>query len=155
VGIAGTWAATGVAAASDSDATWVSIFAFLTTGAVVYSTMKRDAWMQGVGIAVAWGAVALAVVEHGSGPAWMSIFAFLTAGAVANSRGEMGRGVAATAWWGATGAIVFFTGWAWLGVIAFLLTSASLGFGSFSFPKGLEWDLFDRDDDDERVKVVR
>ncbi|MBE0610128.1 MAG: hypothetical protein IH609_12155, partial [Dehalococcoidia bacterium] len=116
-----------------------------------------DAWMQGLGIAVAWGAVAIAVAEHGSGPAWMCIFAFLTAGAVSNSHGEMGRGVAAMAWWGTTAAIVFIAGggWAWLGVIAFLLTSASLGLGSFSFPKGLEWDLFDRDDDDERVKVVR
>jgi hypothetical protein len=30
-----------------------------------------------------------------------------------------------------------------------------LGFGGFSLPRGLEWDLWDRDDDDERVKTVR
>lgn len=156
IAIAGTWAATGVAAGSDSGATWVSIFAFLATGAVVYSTMRRDAWLQGVGIATAWAAVALSVAEHSNG-AWMCIFAFLTAGAVSNSHGQMGRGLAAIIWWGATGLIVFVagTGWAWLSVIAFFLTAASIGFGGFSFPKGLEWDLWDRDDDDERVKVVR
>ena len=45
-------------------------------------------------------------------------------------------------------------GWYWLGVIAFVLTVSSLGFGGFRFPRALEWDLFDRDDGD-RVKVVR
>ena len=149
--------ATGLAAGSDPGATWVGVFAFLTTSAVVYSTMKRDAWLNGVGIAVAWGAVGAAVLEHGAGPAWMSIFAFLTAGAVANSLGERGRGLAAVIWWGAAGLIVVAAGagWAWLGVIAFLLTALSLGVGSFSFPSGIEWDLWDRDGDDERVKIVR
>ena len=83
--------------------------------------------------------------------------AALTAGAVANSHNPFSRGVAAIVWWAAAGAIVVLTGagMAWLGVIAFLLTSLSLGFGGFSFPRGLEWDLWDRDDDNERVKIVR
>lgn len=154
--IAGTWAGAGIAAGATSDAAWISIFAFLTTSVVVYSTMKRDAWLLGLGISTAWLATGAVVAAHGEG-AWMGVFAFLTAGAVANSRNEVNRGVAAMLWWGAAGVIVLIAGegWAWLGVIAFLLTAASLGFGDFSFPKGLEWDLWDRDDDDERVKVVR
>jgi hypothetical protein len=60
-------------------------------------------------------------------------------------------------WWTAAGVLVllFGGGFAWLSVIAFVLTTASIGLGGFDFPKRLEWDLWDRDDDSERVKVVR
>jgi hypothetical protein len=119
--------------------------------------MKRDAWQLGVGIAAAWLATGLCIAAEGPGVTWMSVFAFLTAGAVANSHNETARGVAATVWWTAAGVLVllFGGGFAWLSVIAFVLTAASIGIGGFDFPKRLEWDLWDRDDDSERVKVVR
>jgi hypothetical protein len=86
----------------------------------------------------------------------MCVFAFLTAGAISNSHHPFSRGLTAIVAWSVAGVAVIAWGdnLAWLGVIAFLATSLSLGFGGFSFPKGLEWDLWDRDDDDERVKVV-
>ena len=157
IGVVGTWAGMALAAGSSGDAAWTSIFAFLTTGAVVYSTMRRDAWLLGVGIATAWLATGLAVLVHGSDASWMCVFAFLTAGAVANSHNDIVRGFAATGWWVIAGALILIlgSGFAWLSVIAFVLTTTSIGFGSFSFPRGLEWDLFDRDDDSERVKIVR
>jgi hypothetical protein len=155
--IAGIWIAVAFAAGSTSDAAWVSIFAFLATGAVVFSTMRRDAWLLGAGIAIAWLAVGLSVAIHGPDAAWMCVFAFLTAGAVANSHHPFSRGVSAIVWGGAAGLLVMIFGenLAWLSVIAFLMTSLSFGFGGFEFPKGPEWDLWDRDDDSERVKVVR
>ncbi len=145
--LSGTWGATGWAIAAHEGNWWISIFAFLTTGAVVYSTMRRDALAAGAGIAVAWLACAAASQQH-EGAAWMAIFAFLTAGAIANTGGNV-RGLSAILWWTIAGAIVVAggSGWAWTGIIAFVLTSASLGFSDFNFPRGLEWDLFDRDDD--------
>lgn len=157
VAISGIWAGVCVAAASSGDAAWVSIFAFLSTAAVVYSTMKREAWVLGVGIAVPWLVTGVVTAAAGPGASWMCVFAFLTSGGVANSHNEVRRGVASIAWWGAAGLIViaFGAGWAWLSVIAFLLTTAAIGFGDFSFPRSLEWDLWDRDDDGDRVKVVQ
>ena len=157
IAISGTWAGAAFAAGTTGEAAWTSIFAFLSTGAVVFSTMKRDAWMLGLGIAVAWLAMGLSVAGHGEDASWMCVFSFLTAGAVSNSHHPFSRGVAAVVWWGLAGALVmlFGAGLAWLSVIAFLLTSLSLGFGGFDFPRGLEWDLWDRDDDSERVKIVR
>jgi hypothetical protein len=152
--IVGTWAGLALAAGADSGAAWASIFAFLTTGAVVYSTMRRDAIVVGLGIAAAWLAVGIAVAARGDGPAWMCIFAFLTAGAIANSGGSLARGGSAILWWGITLAVVLIGGggWAWLSVLAFLLTSASIGFSDFHLPTSLEWDLFDRDDDAGTVR---
>jgi hypothetical protein len=119
--------------------------------------MRKDAWMLGIGVSAAWLATGLSVLVQGEGTAWMCVFAFLTAGAVANSHNDIARGVAATIWWAAAGALILIFGdqLAWLSVIAFILTTTSLGFGGFSFPRGLEWDLFDRDDDGERAKIVR
>ncbi|MGE3073604.1 MAG: hypothetical protein AB7N24_05885 [Dehalococcoidia bacterium] len=155
--ITGTWAGVAFAAGSTSDATWVSIFAFLTTGAVVFSTMSRSAWLLGAGIAVAWLAVGISVLDEGPDAAWMCIFAFLTAGSVANSHHSFSRGIAAMVWWGATAILViaFGAGLAWVSVLAFLLTTLSFGIGGFQFPRGMEWDLWDKDDDGERVKIVR
>ena len=152
--ITGTWAGVALAAGTESEAAWVSIFAFLTTGAVVYSTMKKDALVLGVGIAAAWLAVGVAVAAQSQEAAWMGIFAFLTAGAIANSGGNIARGGSAVLWWGIAGAIVVIagSGWAWLCIPAFILTSASIGFSDFHFPTRLEWDLFDRDDDRGSVR---
>lgn len=156
IAITGTWAGVALVAGVDDGAAWPSIFGFLTTGAVVYSTMRRDAWILGAGVAAAWLATGVAVAFEGSDAAWMCVFAFLTAGALSNSNRELGRGLAAMVWWGAAAGIVllFGAGWAWLSVIAFILTASSIGFGGFDFPRGLEWDLFDRDEDGDRVKVV-
>lgn len=152
--ITGAWVGVALAAGAESGASWASIFAFLTTGAVVYSTMRRDALVLGVGIAAAWLAVGIAVAAKGDGVTWMSIFAFLTAGAIANSGGGIARGGSAVLWWGITLAVVLIGGggWAWLSILAFLLTSASVGFSDFHFPSRLEWDLFDRDDDAGAVR---
>ena len=157
IAISGIWAGAAIGMANNPDATWISIFAFLSTAATVHSFMKRDAYLGGLGIALPWLLVGFAVAgDTEQAPAWISIFAFLTAGAIANSRGNR-RGLAALIWWGAAGAIMWLTGgWYWLSVIAFGLTVSSLGVGGFSFPRGIEWDLFDRDDDGgDRVKVVR
>lgn len=150
--MAGTWGAVGWAMAAHEGNWWISIFAFLTTGAVVYSTMRRDALLAGAGVAVAWLACAAASHPH-EGAAWMAIFAFLTAGAISNTGGNV-RGLSAILWWTIAAGIVIAggTGWAWVGVIAFVLTSASLGFSDFNFPRGLEWDLFDRDDDSGTIR---
>ena len=156
IAISGIWAGTAIAIIETADATWVSVFAFLATGAVVHSFMRRDSYLGGLGIVVAWLVVGLAVsLADQDPPSWLCVFAFLTSGAVANSRGDR-RGLAATIWWGLAGLIMVASdGWYWLGVIAFVLTVSSLGFGGFSFPRRLEWDLFDRDEDGDRVRVVR
>jgi hypothetical protein len=155
IAISGIWAGTGLAAGSDSDAAWVAVFAFLATGATVHSLMRRDAYLGGLGILVAWLVTGLTVlVSDGHEGAWISVFAFLTAGAVANTRGNP-RGIAAIIWWAGAGTIMVATeDWYWLSAIAFILTATSLGFGGFRFPRRLEWDLFERDDDDG-YRVVR
>ena len=153
VAVAGTWAAIGWAIGAHEGNWWISVFAFLTTGAVVYSTLRRDALVAGMGVAAAWLAVAAATQSH-PGAAWMGVFAFLTAGAISNTGGGNMRGASAILWWGIAAGIVIAggDGWAWVSVLAFLLTSASLGFSDFSLPRGLEWDLFDRDDDSGSVR---
>ena len=150
------WVASIAAVVIEPDSWWILIFSSLATGAVGVSAWRRLGISRLLAIAGTWGGTAIAASST-SDAAWTAIFAFLATGAVANSRNETGRGVAALIWWGVAGAIVLIAGdgWAWLGVIAFILTSISLGFGDFSFPRGVEWDLWDRDDDDERVKVVR
>jgi hypothetical protein len=149
--IAGAWAGSALAAGSTPDGAWTAIFAFLTTGAVVYSVMRKDAVLNGLGIAVAWLVVGLAVMtSHAHEGAWTCVFAFLTAGAVANHRTQR-RGVAAAGWWAIAGVIMIAAqDYYWLSVFAFLLSTVSLGFGNFSFPRRLEWDLFERDDDGRR-----
>ena len=151
VAITGTWTGLALAAGSDPGAAWASAFAFLTTGAVVYSTMKKEALVLGAGIAAAWLAVGIAVAAaaEADNVTWMCVFAFLTAGAIANSGGNVARGGSAILWWSVTCAVVIIAGpsWAWLSVLAFVLTAASIGFGDFHLPTRLEWDLFDRDDD--------
>jgi hypothetical protein len=149
IAIAGAWGATGLAIAADPDATWVSIFAFLTTGAVSFGGMRRDAVALGVGIAAAWAVVGV-VTASDADAAWTSIFAFLTAGALANSHGQWARGGSAVLWWGLAGAVMLIAdGWYWLSVIAFLLSASSIGFSDFQFPRHIDWDFFDRDDEDD------
>lgn len=148
VAIIGIWVSTAIAVGSDADATWVSIFAFLSTGAVVYSVLRREAIVTGLGIAAAWSVVAAVVAAHGADGAWIAIFSFLTAGSLSNSRSRYGKGLAAMLWWGIAGVIMLATdGWYWLSVLAFILSAASVGLTDFTLPRGLEWDLFDRDDD--------
>jgi hypothetical protein len=157
IAISAIWAGTAIAMADNPDATWISIFAFLSTGAAVHSFMKKDSYLGGLGIALPWLLVGPAVASAtDQEPAWICVIAFLTTAAIANSRGDR-RGLAALIWWGAAGAIMLLTDdWYWLSVIAFVMTVSSFGFGGFSFPRGIEWDLFDRDDDgDDRVKVGR
>ncbi len=154
IAIAATWAATGLAIAGDADAAWVSIFAFLTTGAISFGGMRRDAIGLGVGIGAAW-AVAGVVTATDADAGWTSIFAFLTAGALANSHGEWARGGSAVLWWGLAGAVMLIAdGWYWLSVPAFLLSASSIGFSDFAFPRHIDWDFFDRDDDDEAAPRV-
>ena len=84
----------------------------------------------------------------------MAVFALLTAGALANTGGNLARGVTGVLWWGIAGAVVLIAGagWAWLCVPAFLLTAGSVGVSDFHLPRRMEWDLFDRDDDRDRVR---
>jgi hypothetical protein len=149
IAIAAIWGFTGVAIAGDPDATWISIFAFLATGAVSFGIMRRDALALGLGIAAAWAVVGVIAADDPDA-AWISIFAFLTAGALANSHGEWARGGSAVVWWLLAGAIMLAAdGWYWLSVPAFLLSASSIGFGDFELPRHIDWDFFDRDDDDD------
>jgi hypothetical protein len=149
IAIAAPWAATGLAVAGDPDGWWVSIFAFLTTAAVSLGIMRKDAMALGAGIAVAWAVVGVTTADDPDA-AWTSIFAFLTAGALANSHGEWARGGSAMVWWGLAGAIMLIAdGWYWMSIPAFLLSASSIGFGDFEFPRRIDWDFFDRDDDDD------
>jgi hypothetical protein len=148
VAIAGIWGGTAIAVGVEGSG-FPSIFAFLSTGAVVYSIMRRDALLIGLGMAAAWLVAGGVVAINGDEGAWITVFSFLTVGALANTRGNNLRGLSAILWWGIAGAIMVAVGGGWSYVLcipAFLLTSASLGFGDFGFPRGLEWDLFDRDD---------
>ncbi|MGH8432839.1 MAG: hypothetical protein ACREUF_20820 [Solimonas sp.] len=148
--ISGIWVGTAIAIASDADATWASIFAFLSTGAVSFGVMRRDAEALGAGIGVIWLIVGL-VVGTDADATWISIFAFLTAGALANSHGEWARGGSAILWWGFAGAIMLIAdGWYWLSVPAFLLSASSIGFADFELPRRIDWDLFERDEDEDR-----
>lgn len=152
VAVAGIWAGTAAAVASDPESTWVSIFAFLATGAVVYSVMRRDALTIGLGIAVTWSLVGAVLATHGHEGSWIAIFAFLTAGSLANTRRHSAKGLAAILWWGIACTIMLATGgWYWLGVFAFILSATTVGFGDFHLPRGVEWDLFERDDDRRTV----
>lgn len=152
IAIAGTWAGAAIAIANAPGSAWVSVFAFLTTAVVVYSIMKRDAYLGGLGIAIAWLVTGAVIADTGEG-VWISVFAFLTAAAVANSFGRKTRGIAAAVAWLAAGAIMLSTGgWFWLAVIAFFLSASSLGLDGVRIPRSFEWDLFDRDDDSERIK---
>lgn len=148
IAISGVWAGTAAAVASDPDSTWISIFAFLSTAAVVYSIMRRTAVVTGLGIGAVWAMVGAVIAAHGAEGSWIAVFAFLTAGSLANSRRGNAKGFAAMLWWGIAGGIMLAAGgWYFLSVFAFILTTASLGFTDFRFPRGLEWDLFERDDD--------
>ena len=153
IAIAGMWSSVAIGMGGHTNNWWISIFAFLSTGAVVYSLMRRDDVMIGVGVAAAWLAVGIASAKF-DGAAWMCIFAFLTTGALSNTRGDSARGLSAILWWGIVLGVVLVGGasWAWLSIPAFILTAASLGLGDFRFPRALEWDLFDRDDDGDRVR---
>ncbi len=149
IAIAGIWGGTALAVAA-GEGGFSAIFAFLATGAVVYSAMRRDGVLIGAGIAVTWLVVGIVVAVHGNEGEWISVFAFLTTGALSNTRGNDARGVSTMLWWGIAGVVMLIadSGWAYvLSVPAFLLTAASLGFSDFRFPRGVEWDLFDRDDD--------
>ena len=149
IAIMGIWAGLAVAVGYHESAAWISVFAFLSTGAVVYSGMRRDAAVLGLGIAAPWIVSGAIVAHNGESVAWAAVFAFLTAGGLANSRGNVARGVASIIWWGAAGAVIVIAGdgWTWLCVPAFILAEASVGFGDFHFPRGIEWDFFDRDGD--------
>lgn len=152
IGVAGIWAGTAAAVASDPGNAWTSIFAFLSTGAVVYSIMRRDALVTGLGIGATWAMVGAVLAAHGSDGSWIVVFAFLTTGSLANSRSRAAKGLATMLWWGIAGTIMLATGtWYWLCVPAFLLSAASLGLTDLRLPRGLEWDLFERDDEPRMV----
>jgi hypothetical protein len=154
IAIAGIWGGVAAGIIGDADNTWASVFGFLATGAVVYSGMRRNAYLTGAAIALAWAVVGAAGWRSEGDATWICVFAFLTAGAVANGGGGIARGLSMLVWWGAAGAIMLsLDGWYWLAVIAFILSATSIGFSDFSFPRKFEWDLFDRDKDDD-VKVV-
>lgn len=145
IAIAGIWAGTALIV-GNGEATWPSVFAFLATSAVVYSMMKRDAYILGLGIAAVWLATALIVVNQHDA-ARIAVFAFLTAATTASSRSRWSKGAAAMVWWGiATAIILAADGVYWLAVIAWLLGSASLGFRDWNFPRGIEWDILERDE---------
>lgn len=151
--ISGTWTGTALAVGF-SGAGWVAIFAFVSTGAIVYSVMRRDGLLIGAGIAAAWLFSGIVIANNADG-AWICIFAFLTTGALANTRSNDARGLSGILWWGIACAVMLAAGGGWtfvLAIPAFLLTSASLGFGDFRFPRRVEWDLFDRDDDSDVVR---
>lgn len=153
IAISGTWL--GTAFAVQEGEAWVSIFAFLATAAVVYSVMRRDALLLGLGIAVTWLMTGIVVAAHEGDGSWICVFAFLTSGAVANSLSRMSRGVAAAGWWGAAGILMLAAdGWHWLAIVAFVLTAGSIGFGDFQVPRRIEWDFFERDDSEARIKTV-
>jgi len=157
IAIFGTWLGTAFAVGSDERAAWASIMAFLATGAIVYSAMRRDAWVAGLGIAVAWVMTGAVVAANEGEGAWISVFAFLTAGAVANGQGSGAvRGLATMLWWGIAGLVMIAAnGWYWLSIIAFLLSAIALGAGDIQVPKRLEWDLFDRDEEEPPRETTR
>ncbi|MBI5948458.1 MAG: hypothetical protein HY875_09990 [Chloroflexi bacterium] len=153
IAITGTWVTTAWAVGAEPDTGWITVFAFLTTGAIVYSLMRRDAIGLGAGIAFTWLIVALVILDNEGDGAWIAVFAFLTAGSLSNSRSRHMKGLTAILWWGIAGVIMLATdGWFWLAVPAFIFTSASFGFRDFSFPRRIEWDLRERDDDGYVVK---
>jgi hypothetical protein len=154
IAIGGAWGGVAVGIIVSADNTWACVFAFLATGAIVYSAMRRNAYVAGAAIALAWAVTGAVAARSDGDGAWICVFAFLTTGAVANSGNGIARGLSSIVWWGAAGAIMLaLDGWYWLAVIAFILSATSIGFSDFNFPRKFEWDLFDRDGDDD-VKVV-
>jgi hypothetical protein len=150
VALAGIWIATGVGIATDGGNAWVSVFAFLSTGAVVYSMMSRSAIGNGASIAAVWGLVGAIMAAYGSEGSWISVFAFLTAAAVANSGGRYERGLAAAIWWAIAGTLMLATGQLyWLSAFAFVLSVVPMGRSWFRLPRRFEWDLAAEDEHDE------
>lgn len=155
LGIAGIWGGAAWASGAEADNAWITIFAFLSTGAVVYSIMRRDAIGGGAGVAFTWLMCSLVMVANDSGGdgSWIFVFAFLTAASLANSRSQHVKGLTAVLWWGIAGIVMIATdGWYWLAVPAFLLSAASFGIRDLRLPRGVEWDLFERDDDRRTVR---
>lgn len=153
IAITGTWVGAAWAISVEPDTGWITVFAFLTTGAIVYSLMRRDAIGLGAGIAFVWVMVALVIDANKGDGAWISVFAFLTAGSLSNSRSRHMKGMTAILWWGIAAVIMLAAdGWYALAVAAFLLTAGSFGFRDFRFPRSIEWDLRERDDDGYVVK---
>lgn len=151
--IVGIWLGTAAAISESSGAAWTSIFAFLATFAVVLSIMRREAVGIGVGIAFAWLVTGAVVVANDGAGAWIAIFAYLTTFALANNRGFHAKGFAAMLWWGLAGAVMIAAGgWYWLSIFAFILSALSVGITQIRIPRGIEWDLWDRD---ERGELVR
>lgn len=152
IAIAGIWAGAAIMFGSDAHHAWTSVFAFLATAPVTYSPMRRDALVLGLGVALPWIFAGIVVASTGEG-AWIAVFTFLTAATVPATRGNWEKGVAAILWWGVACGIMLATdGWYWLAVIAWLLTTISLGPRDFRWPRGIEWDLWDRDDDAEVIR---
>jgi hypothetical protein len=74
-GIAAAWLASGiVVAANGDDAAWISVFAFLTAGALA-NTRGRDG--RGFGAVLWWGLAAAVMIIAGSGWEWLCVPAFL------------------------------------------------------------------------------
>jgi hypothetical protein len=145
IAIAGIWGGTALVVGNDQG-TWPALFAFFATCAVVYSLMRRDAYVLGLGIGFVWLAFALIVVDQQQA-AWIAIFAFLTAATTASSRSTWAKGAAAMIWWSIAAAIILAAdGLYWLTVIAWLLGGASMGFRDWNFPRRIEWDILDSDD---------
>ena len=97
IAVTAIWLGTAVAVAANSDNAWISIFAFAATGATVYSIMKRDAFLNSIGIGVAWIMTGLVAADAESGAAWICVFAFLTTMSVAISFRRHTRGIIAAA----------------------------------------------------------
>ncbi|MGE3073598.1 MAG: hypothetical protein AB7N24_05855 [Dehalococcoidia bacterium] len=146
VAITGIWAGTAVIAAVDDAAAWPALFALFTTAAVVFGSMRKNAWLLGLAIAAPWLAAAAAVGAQGGGVAWMVVIAFCCTIALANTRKQLLRGVPALAWWNLTGVAVVLGGPAWapLAFGALILAWFPIGSGPW-FTRGFEWDLWQND----------
>ena len=146
IAITGIWAGTAVIAAVDDGRAWPAVFAMFTTAAVVFGTMRRDAWLVGLAIAAPWLATGAAVGAQGGEPAWMVVIAFCTTFVLANTRKQLARGLPTIAWWSLTGAAVVALGteWAWLAFGALLFAWFPMGGRSWS-GRGFEWDLWQED----------
>lgn len=153
ISIVGVWAGTGAAIAESEGAAWIVIFSFLATFGIVLSIMRREAVGIGVGIAFTWLVTGAVVVANDGEGAWIAILAYLTTFALANNRGFHAKGFAAMLWWGLAGGVMIAAGgWYWLSVFAFLLSALSVGITEIRIPRGIEWDLWDRDDHGELVR---
>jgi len=94
--IVAIWAAVVTGIAFEPGAWWAIFFAFLATGSVGLSAMRRLGLSRVVAVAGTWAGAAVAFGAD-STATWMSIFAFLTTGGVVYSRMKPGALLAGAA----------------------------------------------------------